>query len=74
MEAIPNTIKDVFGYAEEALDIENTISSKMAGLPPEDFVGFLRPVFKEDELKLILIGAALGGMAGLLQLLVFFFM
>jgi uncharacterized membrane protein YheB (UPF0754 family) len=73
MEVIPDTIKSTFGYAEEALDIENTISTKMASLPPEEFVGFLRPVFKEDELKLILIGAALGGMAGLLQLLVFFF-
>lgn len=72
MEVIPDTIKDVFGYAEEALDIENTISTKMANLPAKDFVGFLRPVFKEDEFKLILIGAALGGMAGFLQLLIFF--
>jgi hypothetical protein len=33
-------------------------------------VDFLRPVFQEDEMKLILVGAALGGMAGLFQLLV----
>jgi hypothetical protein len=33
-------------------------------------VDFLRPVFQEDEMKLILVGAALGGMDGLFQLLV----
>jgi uncharacterized membrane protein YheB (UPF0754 family) len=70
METIPEHIKYVFDYAEEALDIENTIKTRMAELPPEDFVDFLRPVFQEDEMKLILVGAALGGMAGLFQLLV----
>jgi uncharacterized membrane protein YheB (UPF0754 family) len=70
METIPEHIKYVFDYAEEALDIENTIKTRMAELPPEEFVDFLRPVFQEDEMKLILVGAALGGMAGLFQLLV----
>jgi len=69
IEALPEHIKHVFDYAEEALDIENTIRDRMANLPPKEFVGFLRPVFQEDEMKLILVGAALGGMAGLFQLL-----
>ncbi|MGB0864174.1 MAG: DUF445 domain-containing protein [Saprospiraceae bacterium] len=69
MEVIPENVKYVFDYAEEALDIENTIKTRMAELPPEEFVDFLRPVFQEDEMKLILVGAALGGMAGLFQLL-----
>jgi hypothetical protein len=45
----------------------------MAELPADEFLGFMRPVFKEDEWKLILIGALLGMGAGFIQavLLVF---
>lgn len=67
IEELPNEIRIIFDYAEEALDIEGTMCEKMANLSPKEFQGFLRPVFQEDELKLILVGAALGGLAGLLQ-------
>ena len=69
IEELPNQIKEIFGYAEEALDIEGTMREKMANLSPKEFQGFLRPVFQEDELKLILVGAFLGGIAGLIQVL-----
>lgn len=70
IEALPSHIQHVFDYAEDALDIQNTIRERMSQLPPQDFIGFLRPVFQEDETKLILVGAVLGGMAGIFQLLV----
>ncbi|MCP4438359.1 MAG: DUF445 domain-containing protein [Aureispira sp.] len=70
IEAIPDNIHLIFDYAKQALDIENTLDDKMSSLPPEDFVGFLRPVFQEDEWKLILTGAILGMVAGFLQLLI----
>jgi hypothetical protein len=44
----------------------------MSNLSPEEFQGFLRPVFQEDEWKLILVGAVLGVLAGVLQLLLLF--
>jgi uncharacterized membrane protein YheB (UPF0754 family) len=69
IEELPNQIKEVFGYAEEALDIEGTMREKMGNLSPQEFQGFLRPVFQDDELKLILVGAFLGGIAGLIQVL-----
>jgi uncharacterized membrane protein YheB (UPF0754 family) len=69
-DEIPEHIHLIFDYAKQALDIEHTLHHKMASLPPEDFVGFLRPVFQEDEWKLILVGAILGMVAGLLQLIV----
>ncbi len=72
VEALPYYIKHMFGYAEEALDIENTLRSRMQGLPAIDFVGFLRPVFQEDEWKLILVGAILGFLAGLAQMIFIF--
>jgi len=61
-----------FDYAENALDLCNTMTSKMEALPLREFEGFLHPVFEEDELKLILVGAFLGGLAGLAQYFVFF--
>jgi uncharacterized membrane protein YheB (UPF0754 family) len=72
MEEMPLVIKGTFGYAEEALNLENTLREKMSNLPGPEFVGFLRPVFQEDEIKLILVGAILGGIAGLLQLYLLF--
>ncbi len=68
---LPLSIRHTLGYAEEALDIENTIREKMIELPPADYVGVLRPAFQEDEWKLILTGAILGGIAGALQLFLF---
>jgi uncharacterized membrane protein YheB (UPF0754 family) len=71
-EEIPHSIQHVLTYAEKALDIENTLRNRMQALPPEQFEGFLRPVFQEDEWKLILAGAVLGLLAGLLQWVAFF--
>ena len=67
LNELPLHVRTVYPYAEKALDIENTIGNKMAELPPKQFIGFLRPAFQEDEWKLIAVGAALGGVAGILQ-------
>jgi uncharacterized membrane protein YheB (UPF0754 family) len=72
MDEMPQSIKHTFDYAEEALDIENTLCTRMQELPPSEFVGVLRPAFQEDEWKLILTGAVLGMVAGIAQLLIFF--
>ena len=66
-------IRHVFGYAENALDLEHILRDKMIGLTSVEFEAFLRPVFKEDETTLIIIGAILGGIAGLLQYFVVFY-
>ncbi len=70
IDAAPQQVNMVFGYMKEALDIEETLCSKMSSLPPDEFVNFLRPVFQEDEWKLIGVGALLGMVAGFLQLLI----
>jgi hypothetical protein len=44
----------------------------MESLPPDQFQDLLRPCFQEDEMKLILVGAALGFLAGLAQLFLVF--
>lgn len=69
---MPSSVKPVFSYADEVMDLETVFRTKMQALSPPEFVGFLRPVFQEDELKLILIGAALGMAAGFAQLYLVF--
>ncbi len=72
MQELPMNIRHVFGYAENALNLEQILREKMISLSTKEFEAFLRPVFKEDEMKLIVIGAILGGVAGILQYLIFF--
>ena len=72
IDHFPIIIHQISPYAEKALNLEQTFKDKMSGLSSEEFQGFLRPVFQEDELKLIIVGAILGVIAGFIQLKVFF--
>ena len=72
VKELPDSIKSVENYVDETFDLENSISNKLRSLPPDEFVGVLRPVFQEDEWILILVGAVLGGVAGLIQLILVF--
>jgi uncharacterized membrane protein YheB (UPF0754 family) len=56
------------GYFEEALDLERTLHVKMSALPPDAFESLLRPVFSEDEWKLIALGGILGVCIGCVQM------
>lgn len=73
VDAVPNgPLYDVQAYADEALDLENTLRRRLRNLPPEQFTGLLRPIFQEDEWKLLLVGAVLGLGVGVFQTLVVF--
>lgn len=72
VEEMPRPMKNVSGYADETFEIEKMLSQRLGALPPDEFVGVLRPAFQEEEIILILVGAALGGIAGLFQYLVVF--
>jgi uncharacterized membrane protein YheB (UPF0754 family) len=63
---------DLNDFTDKAFDIETTLRVRLQALSPDEFEGILRPAFQEEELKLILVGAVLGGLAGLLQLIVVF--
>jgi uncharacterized membrane protein YheB (UPF0754 family) len=65
--AVSTTLKPALGYAEEALDVEHTIVDAMLELSPMEYEGVLRPAFKQDEWKLILVGGILGALVGELQ-------
>lgn len=54
-------------YVDTALDIEETLRTRMMAMTPAQFERVLHPIFEEDELTLILAGGGLGFLAGLLQ-------
>lgn len=69
---LPNSMNEFSGFTDEKFDIENTMRIRLQSLSPDEFEGVLRPAFEEEELKLILVGAALGGLAGFAQLMLIF--
>jgi uncharacterized membrane protein YheB (UPF0754 family) len=65
-----SSLSDPAFEAERSAAIQRLIAERMKALPPEDYVEMLRSAFQEDEWLLIGVGAALGFVAGWLQLLV----
>jgi len=63
-------LQDAEFNAERSEVIESWMAERIKQLPPTGFVELLRPAFEEDEWMLILLGAVLGFVAGLIQLLV----
>ncbi|GAA3828754.1 MULTISPECIES: DUF445 domain-containing protein [Amycolatopsis] len=66
-ERVPDTIRYAEEYAVNALDVRNTIVDRMRQLSPMEFEELLRPAFRQDEWKLIAVGAIIGGLVGELQ-------
>lgn len=67
LELSHETLADPVFNQERAGQVQALMAERMKALPPEDFQQLLRPCFKEDEIKLIVIGGVLGALAGLLQ-------
>jgi uncharacterized membrane protein YheB (UPF0754 family) len=68
-DRLPETMGRLETYAGDALEIRDTIVLKMRDMTDDDFEGLLRPVFRQDEWKLITVGALLGFLVGELQIL-----
>lgn len=69
---LPETLSNLEEYAQEALDLENTLSTRLQSLKPEQFEGMLRPAFEQDEWILTAVGAILGFFVGVFQLVFMF--
>lgn len=67
IEHAPRAFDDPVFNAERAVVVEQVMRERMLELSSSEFQELLRPAFQEDEIKLILVGAALGGLAGLAQ-------
>lgn len=63
----PAHYPDLHQYVTQQLDIAQTLSSRLQTLAPTEFEDLLHPVFRDDEITLIVAGGILGAMAGMLQ-------
>jgi uncharacterized membrane protein YheB (UPF0754 family) len=71
IERLPATLRHAERYTTEALDLRATITTKMRQLSPVEFEMLLRPAFRQDEWKLITVGALIGFLVGELQVFAF---
>ncbi|TGM05360.1 DUF445 domain-containing protein [Leptospira jelokensis] len=60
--------KGLDDYLHSCMALDTIITNKMKVMSAKEFESILRSAFQEDELLLILIGAALGAFVGFLQL------
>ena len=67
---VPKSMALAEDYMDKAMSLETTIYDRLSQLPPEDFESLLRTAFQEDEIILIMVGAALGFLIGLTQMFV----
>ena len=67
LERLPETMQEAKDYTAKTLDIENLIVEKMTKLSPAQYEAILRPVFKDDEMLMVTVGAVLGFLVGELQ-------
>jgi uncharacterized membrane protein YheB (UPF0754 family) len=70
LERLPETLQEAKDYTAKTLDIENLIVEKMNKLTPDQYEAILRPVFKDDEMLMVTVGAVLGFLVGELQVVV----
>ncbi len=70
IKRLPETLKHVEQYAGDAMDLENTLATKMTELSVEEFEHLLHPAFEQDEWMLIAVGAALGFAVGEIQVFI----
>jgi len=67
IEKLPNHIGVLHSYVDDKLKLQETLRVSMENMSSAQFERVLHPIFEEDELTLILAGAALGFAAGLVQ-------
>ena len=64
---LPENVGYVEKYFAERIDLEKLMIEKMDAMDAETFEGLLRPIFKNDEWIIIVVGAGLGFLVGLGQ-------
>jgi uncharacterized membrane protein YheB (UPF0754 family) len=66
---IPAAAGQLEAYTAEAMDVENTLTQTLGSLTNEELEAMLRPVFKDDEWLVVVVGGGLGFAVGELQVI-----
>ncbi|MGH3948509.1 MAG: DUF445 domain-containing protein [Pseudonocardiaceae bacterium] len=69
MRQFADTARHARGYLTETMDVAEVVEQRMLALSAEQYENLIRPAFKQDEWKLILVGGVIGGIVGELQVL-----
>jgi hypothetical protein len=64
---LPGKVHVLHGYIDRTLNLQESLRVSMEGMTSAQFERVLHPIFEEDEFTLILAGAILGFIAGLVQ-------
>lgn len=67
IDKLPENMGYIENYFDERMNLEEIIIEKMSLLTPMQFESLLRPIFKNDEWIIVVVGAALGFLVGLGQ-------
>lgn len=67
IDKLPEHVGVTYEYMDRVLALQPTLQESMERMSSRQFERVLHPIFEEDELTLILAGAALGFAAGLVQ-------
>jgi len=67
LDMIPTYSKDIERYMDETMDVQQTLSSRLARVTPPEFEDIIHPIFQQDEWILLFVGGFLGVVIGLLQ-------
>lgn len=65
--SLPAALDHIEEYATEALDVERTLRTTLGSLTNRGLEDMLRPVFKDDEWLVVVIGGGLGFLVGEVQ-------
>ncbi|WP_253864016.1 DUF445 domain-containing protein [Prauserella halophila] len=66
---VPETVQHAEGYLTEAMAVAHLVEDRMHKLTPVEYEGLLRPAFRQDEWKLVVVGGLIGGIVGELQVI-----
>ncbi|PXX58450.1 uncharacterized protein DUF445 [Nocardia tenerifensis] len=66
---LPDSTRQIEEYTMRALDVHAMVIEKMRLMTNDEYENILRPAFKQDEWKIVAVGAVLGFLIGELQVL-----
>merc|ERR1719440_1877761 len=67
IELLPNHTSKIERYMDETMNVQATLSWRLARVTPPEFEDIIHPIFQADEWILLFVGGVLGVIIGLLQ-------
>jgi len=67
LEILPNHVTEIQKFVDKSMNVEETMSRRLARVTPPEFEDIIHPIFKDDEWILLLVGGILGIIVGLVQ-------